>query len=238
MDNIGTIPKNLKTPYQIKLWEAISQMKNSNTGRLTRIVGPMFGGKTSELVTKANIHSSLGSPVLFIVHSLDDRDTGCGRDNFPLIKNGIITTHSTQPLSLSPKIKTVKCCKLENVDVSKYKFIFVDEAQFFDDVVDTVRSWIFNGKSVTLSHLSGNFEMKKFGNCSDLESLTEEFIIKKAKCTFCYFNNKEVDAYFSGKVISDTTETDIGASDKYVALCMSCHLKLEKAKVIINSQKS
>ncbi len=229
MDNIENIPKSLKTSYQIKLWETISQMKDSYTGRLTRIVGPMFGGKTSELVTKANIHSSLGSPVLFIVHSLDDRET---------LKNGIITTHSTQPLSLSPKIKTVKCCKLENVDVSKYKFIFVDEAQFFDDVVDVVRSWVFDGKSVTLSHLSGNFEMKKFGNCSDLESLTEELIIKRAKCTFCYFNGKEVDAYFSGKVISDTTETDIGASDKYVALCMSCHLKLEKAKVIISSQKS
>jgi len=95
-------------------------------GYLTLIIGPMFSGKTWQLITEVMRYRDLGYKTCIINHGIDVRETST--------KAGNLTSHIGCSVQLPEDITTISCSSLDEVDVSEYKCIAIDEAQFFPSV--------------------------------------------------------------------------------------------------------
>ena len=86
--------------------------KPNNVGTLTRIKGPMFGGKTTALISKLTRVADIGFKVIYINHSDDVRVTESSCDN--------VTTHNSQFKGLSKKVKSVSTNYLKKINIDAY----------------------------------------------------------------------------------------------------------------------
>ena len=82
-------------------------------GYIHLIIGPMFAGKTTEMIRIVNKYKYAKKRCLFIKHVIDDR-----------YNKKYITTHNK-----ITEIATT-ATKLMNLDVSNYDVIGIDEGQF------------------------------------------------------------------------------------------------------------
>lgn len=176
-------------------------------------MGNMFAGKTSHLLRNLGKYVDLGFDVLYVNHSLDDRSTGA------------VSTHSTHA-QLSDHIKTVKCDRLEPIDVEPYAIIGVDEGQFFPDLFETVKQWVeAQGKIVYVVGLDGTAQRKPFGEMFSLLPLADDYFKLKAVCAACLQETTSrmphnlTPAPFTHKRIQDGQEIAIGAGDLYEPVC-------------------
>src|SRR5579872_2401972 len=94
------------------------QMDSEQTGYLQLFLGPMFSGKTLQLIMAATRKADTGSHVAYINHSGDIRDTKGGD-----LKK--FTSHSSTLRSLSPEITSFSTDTLSSVDVSMFDVIAI-----------------------------------------------------------------------------------------------------------------
>ena len=126
-------------------------------GTLYLRIGPMFSSKTTWLNGQLTELADTGFSVLKVTHSDDLRDDVETSDN-----SG--STHNSSYRSLSDKITCIRVSQLNNVDVSKFHAIGVDESQFFPDLLSVVNNWVENmGKHVRVVGLDGDSFKHKFG---------------------------------------------------------------------------
>lgn len=209
---------------------------NHETGHLTMIYGPMFSDKTTQLLTRLTRYADTGYKVLYVNHSIDNRQTKS-------IISSVITTHSSTGKTLSPEIKAIKSSDLSTVNVSKYDVIGCDELQFFlngpnsDKQHKVIQDWInINHKIVIGASLSATAKGEPFGKANDLLSDADDVVICKAACLMCRDHRKAlglklshtgVPAPFTSlkSVKSQSKDTegnkvvDVGGEDKYISCC-------------------
>lgn len=191
----------------------------------TLILGCMFAGKTSrlchELSTLADACEKQKLRVAYITHTKSkERITEAGDKD--------VTTHSGQFTRLSPKIKSHALDVLSKFDTSTADVIGVDEAQFYNiDIVETVSKWVLVDKKVVyLASLNCYANLSKFGYALDIP-IYNDIIRLYAKCMNCMKHGVLKEAGFTFKLTGDKHQTiDIGGSDKYIAVCLPCHLEL------------
>jgi len=178
-------------------------------------MGPMYCGKTTEMLRRLNIYSEMGLKVLYINTYLDDRST----HDF--------STHSSY-ITSSGKIDTIRLKSIQNFkdEIQKYDVIGVDEAQMFKQLKNEVLYWVEEmNKTVIISGLNGDFLRRPFGEIIDLIPYTDTIQKLNPFCFTCCKEGKYVDALFS-KRISQSTETIlIGGKDTYIPVCRKCYLK-------------
>lgn len=193
---------------------------------LSVATGPMFSGKTSYMVKEVCKYTDLSSSVSYAVvinHSLDDRD-----------REKLVSSHASLYKGLSDKVDVVSTPKLADVDVSGYVVIGVDEANFFDDLVETVRTWLDQGKHIICAGLDSDFKMRPFGNIHGLLHMADSFVKLNAVCTMCMEETaargeiitptNTVPAPFTRRIGGDNNKLiDIGGDDKYIAVCRKHH---------------
>jgi thymidine kinase len=193
-------------------------------GKLTIICGPMFSGKTTELIRRINRARSIGSKV-FVVHN--QRDTRYG-ENY-------ICTH------LQNKIASNPCQNLnELINNSEYKeadILVIEEAQFFDQLYDFVVDQVDNyDKHIILSGLDGDYQRQPFrcnGNMDLLRliPMSDKIIKLTAYCHQCL---DETPAIFTHLVkvkknldeIKENNGIILGGLDKFKALCRKHYLEV------------
>lgn len=186
---------------------------NIGKGNLTLYIGPMFSGKTSKLLHDLETYSSMNLKVLYI--------------------NSIIDTRSENKYSTHKKIYIndsnivfIKTDCLSSVNVKNFDIIGVDEAGFFDDLVENIIMWVemFN-KIVIVSGLDGDYKRNLFGHVLELIPYSDKVIKFTAFCTKCMRNNILTEAPFtSRKCLNDKTVL-VGGADKYESLCRSHFLE-------------
>lgn len=197
------------------------------TGSLTIIIGPMFSSKTTSLNNILTEFSDIGFSVMKIIHADDNR-----LQNKDSERSG--STHSSTYKTLSSKIHCLKTKNLKEVDVDDYDLIGIDEAQFFDDLLETVEFWVEKKrKHVKIAGLDGDFQKKKFGQVLDLIPLCDEVIKLTSKCQICIDNNikngtirkiNDINLAPFTKRLSDSLEQkDVGGKDKYIPTCRFHH---------------
>lgn len=172
---------------------------------LTIILGPMFAGKSSELHRCLQRSIMGGSKCLLIKHAWDKR-----------YASGKFTSVTHSKVSFP----CISANKLENIPIEKYDVIGIDEGQFFSDLVSFTTSLLFQDKTVFIASLDGDADMNVFGHT--LELIPKANAIKKltAICVGC-----GDEAPFTKKLSGKANgQVDVGAADKYVATCRSCHL--------------
>ncbi|KAJ3449675.1 thymidine kinase cytosolic [Anaeramoeba flamelloides] len=179
--------------------EEENQKNYTYDGQIQLILGPMFGGKSSELIRRARKYSIANKKCTVIKFARDTR-------------------YSVDKCSTHDKVMmdAVPCAgKLSKVEdkVKDYDVIGIDEGQFFEDIVEFSEHMANLGKVVIIAALDGTFERKPFGRVLELVAKAEQVIKLNAVCMLTY-----KDAAFSKRISQEKEVQVIGGSDKYVAV--------------------
>ena len=175
------------------------------------ILGPMFAGKTTTLINKANIISSIlnKDEILIINHSSDIRYS----------ENTFITSHDKIkiPCIAMSLLSTILNDNTE-YNISNIKYIFINEGQFFPDLFDIIKVLLFKYQiKIYICGLDGDYKQETFPNCKllDLIPLSSSVIKLNAICSYC--KNK---APFTKRLINSTDIVLIGGAESYKPVCI------------------
>lgn len=175
-------------------------------GMLTVIMGPMYSGKTTKLLSLINKSNDKDKKIF--KHKADDR--------YQL--NNIIS-HDNKHTRCIP-IQTIKeGIELIKNDKLECKDIFIDEGQFFNDILDGVDELLKMGKHIYISGLNGDYLQNPFsdGGYLKLCSKADDVIMLTSKCYIC----KEI-APFTKKISKDEVGNDqilVGSIGIYQPSC-------------------
>jgi thymidine kinase len=193
----------------------------NNTGYLELIIGPMFSGKTSEILQIYKKCKFCNIPVIIINHTIDQR-----------YHDTLISSHDkiTAPCIQATKLNDVwsdngfnESCN--NSDKFAYKLlrssdvILINEGQFFSDLYEVVIDMLNNHKKVYICGLDGDFGRKKFGSILDLIPLCDNVRKLTSLCSLC---KDGTPAIFSRRLTNETEQTVVG-SDNYIPVCRKCY---------------
>jgi thymidine kinase len=161
------------------------------------VTGCMFAGKTTSLVNTYNLLKKTHRILIL------DYDTNCSNTMFT---SNLYTHDST----------SIPCIKTNNliVDYTYYDCILINEAQFFNGLIEFVNKCIHDNKTIYIYGLDGDFKQNKFGEILDLIPLCDTYEKLYAKCK-CGYN-----ASFS-KRLSDN-KSQFLPNDKYIPVCRNC----------------
>lgn len=198
-------------------------------GKLNVLIGPMKSRKTTTAILNATELAEVNErKVLYITSNLDIRDVPGGDGNF--------TSHNPILNTMSKKIDKQRVKDLiDVVNYHNYQEIFIDEANFYSDLIPHVELWIQNGINVHAIGLSGGFDLKPFGNFLLLIPMADNIIPFKAQCDVCITNYKNkimsssdednfdltniFEASFTRRIVPCTDSLLVGGKDKYQTVC-------------------
>jgi len=185
---------------------------NYPSGYLELFLGPMFSGKTTQLIQQYKLHTYIGKKVVVINYSGDTRYT-------------IDSMMSSHDKIMIPCIM-LNCLgeiwendiyhSIRNADV-----IIINEGQFFEDLYDVVVKMVDTyRKTVYISGLDGDFQRNKFGRILDLIPFCDKITKLQSLCALCKNGNTGI---FSHRTTTEQQQIVIG-SDNYMPLCRECYL--------------
>jgi thymidine kinase len=189
----------------------------SNSNSIDIIIGPMFSGKTTELIRRLTICAQAGMKVLVINSNLDTRS------------EEVLSCHSIKKVTFD-SLLTVETRKVKNLSevsdiVKDFDVIGIDEAQFFSDLIQVVVfcSDILN-KKVIVCGLNGDFEQKPFGDILNLIPFCDTITKLSSFCQTCSERKKSIiPALFSKRIDTEKKDTIvIGNSHQYIPVCRKC----------------
>ncbi len=169
---------------------------------LTVIVGPMFSGKSTELLRRLERARIAGRNVALLRPQTDTRDF--------LTHGGI----------QAPNIKAEPVSGLGAVDINAYDVIGVEEGQFIPGLVPHVTAWADAGKDILVTGLLYTSERRPFRPMLELLAEAEEIVHLNAVCMRCGSDQGSFTHYKAG---DKTAEIVVGGADLYEALCRRCY---------------
>ena len=171
--------------------------------KLHLIIGPMFSGKTSELLRIAKRLESINLKVLLLNYNEDTRYSTTD-----------MKTHDNNGLP----------CKFishfDNLDYINYDIICINEAQFFPRLIMFCNKVLNENKTLYVSGLDGDYKQEKFGEILDLIPLADTVTKLHAFCNICKDRTK---AHFTKRLVTNKSQKLIG-TDIYIPVCRK-HLK-------------
>lgn len=190
---------------------------NAAWGRLEVIAGPMFSGKSEELMRRVRRATIAGVEVAVISHALDTR-----------ADLSTVTSHIGVNI---PAIAVSDVAALaEVVEAGDYDLVAIDEAQFFGpELVPLVTGLVATGVTVIVEGLCVTFDGDPFEPMPTVMALAEDVLKLTAVCTIC-----GRDAVFHQRIVAGAetgrdgdgpvgaTEIDpshVGGLESYVARC-------------------
>ena len=176
-------------------------------GYLELIIGPMYAGKSTELIRLINRYKCLDKNVIVINHIFNNR-------------------YGTEGLSTHNRDKIDKCIILEKLeelelnhseDFTLADVIIIEELQFFGDAYNVVINWCdLHHKSVIAAGLDGDFMRNPFGDVLQLIPHAEKITKLNALCKKCGDGTL---AHFTKRITNEMDKTIIGSDDVYEAVC-------------------
>lgn len=176
--------------------------------RLTIVIGPMFSGKSSYLIKQINQFKDKES-LLSINHKIDNR-----YDNNKIINHNKL---SVDCLSLN----RIEDIHNYNIKLNNIRHLFIDEAQFFNDLEYNVRGFLnsYPNLNITCVGLDGDYQQNPFNNGQllNLIPLSDNLIKLYSKCYVCGCK-----AGFTKRLDENKQECKqilVGSSDIYQPAC-------------------
>lgn len=180
-------------------------------GHFTMIVGPMYSGKTSELISFVEIYTLGRKPVKVFKPVLDDR-----------YGKACIVSHTQAKVDAVPVTSSREIPRFITGDE---RAVFVDEVQFFDPALSEVLLDLTRrGIDVFCSGLDLNFKNQPFETTMILMAHADTIVKKKAVCHRC----GEYEGTISHKTVKSDEEIDVGGFEKYIATCRACYRDLNR----------
>lgn len=184
-------------------------MKNSE---LVVIVGPMYSGKTSELISYVEIYSLGRKKFKAFKPLIDDR-----------YDKSFIVSHT------NTKVEAVNIKSPE--EITDYidgdeKAVFIDEIQFFDESLKNIVNKLLKMDiNVYCSGLDLSFKNNTFKTTTEIMGYADRVIKKKAVCHECGEYNATISYK---KPDEENSEIDVGGFEKYIAVCRDCYEELKQ----------
>lgn len=189
------------------------------TGYLICFIGPMFSGKSSqllrEMIKMKDINPELN--ICLINHAFDTRN------------GNKMSSHYSGHINVPDNITYISTNKIADLDIHQYNVIGIDECQFFSDLYGTVLRWVNAGHIVYCSGLVLDYRNCKFGQLLDLVPHADIVHKLKAKCVKCLeeLKSKNIhipyhntpDAIYTRRILKDDNQILVGASDEYIPVC-------------------
>ncbi|XP_040041839.2 thymidine kinase, cytosolic [Gasterosteus aculeatus] len=172
-------------------------------GQIQVIFGPMFSGKSTELMRRVRRFQVAQYDCLVIKYTRDTRYSDTG-----------MATHDKSTMEAVP----ASCLGEMRPLALAACVIGIDEGQFFPDTVEFCEEMANLGKTVIVAALDGTFQRKPFGNILNLIPLAESVVKLHAVCMQCY---KE--AAYTKRIGAEKEVEVIGGADKYQAVCRTCY---------------
>jgi thymidine kinase len=177
-----------------------------NQGYLSLILGPMFSGKTSALINRYNTINNTANTIV-INHSSDDRYDKTGME---------LVSHDNVRIPCFCFKKLRDIYNLE-CDFNNIKYILINEAQFFEDLLIMVTIFVEKyNMHVYIAGLDGDYKKKKFGQIMDLIPLADDITKLKSKCK-C-----GMPAPFTKRITDENKQILVGTCN-YEPTCRKCH---------------
>ncbi len=181
-------------------------------GHLEVICGPMFSGKSEELIRRLRRAKIAQQNIICFSPAIDTRTPSSKIASHNGASIAAITIHD--PLII-PSLVTA--------DIT---VVGIDEIQFFStDIVPIVFDLIEQGKYVIVTGLNLDFKAVPFGTLPTFLALADTITKLSAICVIC-----GADAYFSQRIVDgqpakyDDPIVKPGAQEAYQARCRSCHI--------------
>lgn len=190
-------------------------MRAMEAGRLHVIAGPMFAGKTEELLRRVHRSRLAGLRVEVVGHRLDSRSGG-----------DQLSTHLGRTVPARMLEEPSELLALRGED--RPDIVAIDEGQFFGPrLVPTVEALLEDGIQVEVAGLCVTYEGGPFEPLPALMAIAEEVVKLTAVCTVC-----GADAAFHIRLVQDDSEAlrataaQVGGAESYQARCRSHRLRV------------
>lgn len=182
-------------------------------GHIEVICGPMFSGKTEELIRRLRRAQIARQRVVVFKPKIDDR-----------YHQSDIVSHSSQRLESIP---IEDCSEIEpHVRKGEPHVIGVDEAQFFNaELVDVCERVADRGTRVLVAGLDLDYLGRPFGPIPSLLAVAEFITKQLAVCMVCgapAARSQRVSRSLAG--VTDA-QVLVGATDSYEARCRRCFVR-------------
>ena len=180
--------------------------KGLRMGELQLILGPMFAGKSSELMRRARRYALASSRVLMVKYHKDTR-----------YSENCVSSHDRVIM------EAVSCADLMGLleTVVDYDVIGIDEGQFFPDLLEFCDKAADMGKIVIVAALDADFKRRPFGRVCELVPMAESVVKLTAVCGIC----KCAEASFTKRLGNEKAVEIIGGADMYKPCCRACYNK-------------
>jgi thymidine kinase len=192
-------------------------MNNLNDGYLELILGPMFSGKTTQLIQEYKKFTYIRKRVATINYAGDTRYDMSMLSTHDKLMIPCIQSSSINQLWNNPENEYYE--ELHNADV-----ILINEGQFFDDLYECVLDMVEkHHKIVYICGLDGDFKRNRFGKLLELIPYCDKITKLQSLCSICK-NGKH--ALFSHRLTEESSQIVIG-SNNYIPLCRACYVNMK-----------
>lgn len=184
-------------------------MRSPAPARLQVVAGPMFAGKSEELLRRVRRARIAGLSVDVVSHALDDRRG-----------EGQVSSHSglAVPSRSVPDVDAL----VAGVGGRGLDIVAIDEAQFFGvDLVDAVNTLVADDVTVMVAGLCVTFDGRPFEPLPSLMAIADDVLKLTAVCAIC-----GADAAFHQRLapgeLGDPripTPAQVGGIESYQARC-------------------
>jgi len=189
-------------------------------GRIEVITGPMFSGKSTELLRRLRLAQIARKRTAAFKHATDVR-----------YSEDEIATHAEQrswAMSVSSPLEILESWHARGAAV-----IGIDEAQFFgEELVQVAEQLAERGKRVIVAGLNQDSFGAPFGPMPALLARADDIFLTRAVCMVC---GEEATKSFR-KAGAGGAQVLIGADQQYEARCRKCWLEGEREKTLGSGQ--
>ena len=189
---------------------------NNQGGRIEAICGPMFAGKTEELIRRVTRMEYAHKSFLVFKPLIDNR-----------YSQDEVVSHSKYKKK-AINIKEAK--EILPYVTDDIQAVVVDEVQFFDESMIDVLSYLAGkGLRVICAGLDLDFKAKPFGIIPSLLAIAEDVTKLTAICMCCGEEATRTQRIIDGhEAYDDDPVVLVGAKESYEARCRRCHRVLHR----------
>ena len=185
----------------------------THKGSIHLITGPMFSGKSSELMRRVKRHQLAGENCVIIKHAMNT--------SLHVREVRSVVTHDGQTMAAmlgsdnlweGDVTSRLLIESMERADVIGW-----DEGQFFQQIPELCEHWANKGKIVIVAALDATCERHPFGRVCELYPKCETVTKLSAICSVC-----KNEAQFTKRKNEGTDMMALGRTGMYEPVCRLC----------------